>query len=154
MRKLKDYLWRSDFEEYFRHPNQTGSDEFVRRKLIESDFKMGYFSGYSFAVLLLVIIVIKWILLSIGEYTQSANTLWLFYQHDLVNASSIMLPNSNLRLLYSFRGQTLGSSRSPTIWLYKLWDRRWFFRCGYLVPWLRFFSLVSLVSCSKSSMQG
>lgn len=42
MAKLSSYLWRSDFEEYFRHPNQTGEEEFVREKLLESDFPAGF----------------------------------------------------------------------------------------------------------------
>lgn len=60
MTKLRHYLWRSDFDAYFKHPNQTGEEEFVREKLVENDFPVGYIewiylSHLIFGILLLII---------------------------------------------------------------------------------------------------
>lgn len=68
MRKLKDYFGRSDFEEYFKHPNQTGVEDYVRERLIGKDFEGSYFSVRSLLGFIIVVAPIKWIVLLIGEY--------------------------------------------------------------------------------------
>lgn len=67
MDKLKDYFRHSDFEEYFRHPNRTGESEYIREKLIESDFMVSWFHGYYLVEILAVIVLIKWGLFIVGE---------------------------------------------------------------------------------------
>ena len=68
MGKLKAYLKRQNFEEYFRHPNQTGEEELVREKLLESDFPVGVLSGLTLEgfLTLIIIVLIKYLLFMIG----------------------------------------------------------------------------------------
>lgn len=70
MKKLKDYLRQSDFEEYFR-PNRTGEDEFVREKLVENDFEIGILPAY-LGWILIAILFIKGFLFVFGKCYRQA----------------------------------------------------------------------------------
>lgn len=69
MSKLSSNLWRSDFEGYFRHPNQTGEDEFVREKLVENDFPAGFLDhqGFEYFFIAMVLSWIKFVFFLYGE---------------------------------------------------------------------------------------
>lgn len=70
MNKLKSYLWQNDFETYFRHPNQTGEDEFLREKRVESDFPVGYLDklGLEYFFITMLLSWVKFVFFVAGEY--------------------------------------------------------------------------------------
>ena len=71
--KLRYYIQQKDFRDYFRHPNQTGVDDFVRVKQIEYDLEPGALSDY-LVWIVFAVFFLKYLLFNLGE---AAKTLFL-----------------------------------------------------------------------------